>query len=771
MKVTKLEKYTYYNPVSGYKQELDIIDNNILHVSISGIAVFEDYLAAIPTLEKVIENYFDANEKIYLFHDYSNLIEVPAKTRVHYKDWILKNIEKFNLVFYSGLDSTSAAVIRAGKVFLKKFNKIYIVDDLDQAIWSINFEILTKNRNDNPEYLKKLLSKYKITYKKKWDTSIDSGRIESQTFVIDNNIFLRQLNGTLDKGDMALLEDSFNKIKKETLNENDKFYFYLDLNGLKSATISSRKEATDWFFSIIKDVESIVFFNLKPILNLVVKFSINLSKDFIRKSYIKNNLTEAIEFVLYSKHQVSIKKKSTNNYFLNIFKNNRRNKIKRLQNEINELKDVQSTRIYQLFDVIGSISWNETSETDIQNIPLDDTYREIFDATNLLRLDVIDLLSKRDELIERSKQSEVLTSAFLANMSHEIRTPLNGIIGFSEILADTKLDESQTKYINIVKNNGETLLTLINDIIDISKIESNQISVISRSFNLHEMLSNIFETFNKLIDNENVDLKLFLPSEQSPIIKSDENRIKQVLTNLLSNANKFTKKGEILFGYDILTKNNDRIIKFFVTDTGIGIPDDEKNKVFDRFIQLENSTSRRFNGSGLGLAISKNLVELLKGDIWLESTLNQGTSFYFTIPFISSEIDSSNKRTGLNTINIDNINILIVEDDENSFAYIKELLKTKNITRAKDGQSAVEYVSKNDYDLILMDIHLPGLNGWEASKKIKNIKPESKIIAQTANVFEEDREKARQIGFDGFIAKPYNRDVLYREINKVIEQK
>jgi len=771
MKIEKLYDYSYTKEDIAYSIEYEIINNNILRIKLSGNAVFDEYLRTIEVLNRLLKEKFPDDRKIFLFHDYTDLLDIPSKTRIHYKDWVLGNINRFEFVFFYGLDLKSQAIIKTGKVLSNKFDKVFIVNSFYEALWKINLYKLLEDRPENSEELATLLKNIPVVTEDSWNGSIDYGRLEYETYQIENNIFLRKLKGVLAQGDMAILTKSIDEITEKQLSKDNKYFFYLDLKDLKIASLTSRKEATEWYESIMPKVENVAFFNLNPMINLVVKFSMSLSKSFQKKVFLKDDLSDAIRFVLTYKGLLPEKKElNFKDSFFQLFKSKDKTKIRNLKREVEELKLHQEERLSQLFNVLGTISWSEVKEFDSIQIPDEDPFAEVFAAIRLMQYDLNKIIDDRDKLIDKAQQSEMMTSVFLANMSHEIRTPLNGIIGFSEIIAETELDETQSKYIDIVQQNGETLLNIINDIIDISKFEANQISIAEKSFNLHSLLHGVYETFDKIIKNEKVELRLFLPTDNDELIISDEHRIKQILTNLLSNANKFTNKGEISFGYDIVKKDNNEFIEFFVKDTGIGISKEDKEKIFERFTQLDSRVSRKYGGSGLGLSISKNIVNLFSGKIWLESTLNKGTTFYFTIPYKISET-TSEKVLNFNKVNLDDKKILIIEDDENNYVYLKELLSTKdeNVKRAVSGVDAIKMNKDFDFDLILLDINLLGMNGWEIFNKIRELKPDSKIIAQTANAFKEDIDKAEKLGFNGYLTKPFNRKSLFDEINKVFK--
>ncbi len=377
----------------------------------------------------------------------------------------------------------------------------------------------------------------------------------------------------------------------------------------------------------------------------------------------------------------------------------------------------------------------------------------------------------------KAEKSDKLKSIFLANMSHEIRTPMNGILGFAELIQRKDLaTEKRTEYAKIITECGNNLLQIINDILDISKIEAGECKIIKTDFSLNKMMEELYTFFEPLIaqNSENsvaFEMRKSLRDDES-IIHSDENRLRQILTNLLSNSMKFTSRGFINFGY--FEKGNE--IEFFVKDSGIGIPSDKQTSIFEAFRQGEETLSKKYRGTGLGLAIVKNFVKLLNGTIRVESEPGQGSCFTFTIPLERPVHESLKEfRTSIMKTTIFNWldkKILIVEDDRINFMLLHKLLEPTGATilHAATAQESVDIsLSTPDLDIVLMDIRLPDFSGWEASQIIKKEKPDLPIIVQTANAMTEDREKTFKCGCDGYVTKPISKSVLFNTIESFMK--
>ncbi len=381
------------------------------------------------------------------------------------------------------------------------------------------------------------------------------------------------------------------------------------------------------------------------------------------------------------------------------------------------------------------------------------------------------------EAKEKAEESDRLKSSFLANMSHEIRTPMNAIIGFSDLLTDPDINDHQKQeIIKHINKSSNTLVYLIDDIIDIAKIEAGQLKINKSECNINQILADVCNSFSEshnLKSKDSVQLKLMKGIQNDNFtIHTDPIRFQQILINLIGNGLKYTENGFVECGYMVKTENNNSHLEFYVKDTGIGIQKDKHEEIFNRFSKVEDDKTKLYRGTGLGLAITKNLVEMLDGKIWLESKENIGSIFYFSIPVVEfkglhtpeSEKDYSLKDWRNNTI-------LIAEDEDSNYRVLQMALKRTNINilRAENGKQAVEICRSNkNINLVLMDIKMPELNGLEATREIKKVRPELPIIAQTAYAMQEDEEKTKNAGCVDYLSKPIKTKVLISTLNKYL---
>lgn len=386
--------------------------------------------------------------------------------------------------------------------------------------------------------------------------------------------------------------------------------------------------------------------------------------------------------------------------------------------------------------------------------------------------------NQKIELIKakiKAEEGDRLKSSFLANLSHEIRTPMNAINGFTELLLNTDISEAEKlEYLNVIEKSGKNLVGIIDDLIEMSKIDSNQLTPNLTVVNLDSCINELYETVKITIKNKDIDFKLIQPKTPTKFnIITDDIKLKQVIINLLTNALKFTERGSVTFGFEIDEENE--LINFTVKDTGLGIDEDNHKNIFDRFKRVDSDISIKVGGLGLGLAISKAYVDLLGGTITLESKVGEGSTFYFSIPLKYSIVEHITVKQ-INNIEIqksEGETILIAEDDNINFLLFQKMMQNKNykIIRAINGQEAVDICLNNpNIDLVLMDIKMPIMNGFEAMEQIRPIRPNLPIIAQTAYSSSEDKIKIEEAGFNGYLTKPLSRENLFEMINTYLDK-
>ncbi len=403
---------------------------------------------------------------------------------------------------------------------------------------------------------------------------------------------------------------------------------------------------------------------------------------------------------------------------------------------------------------------------------LNSSAKKLVEQNRILELDKKKLLEAK----KKAEESDMLKSAFLANMSHEIRTPVNAILGFSELLKRHDIDKGkEEKYLSIIQSKSTQLVQLIDDIIDISKIEANQMQINLYSVSLKQLFEDLSILYaGVLVKNEkSEELNIVFKEPAKGLdekILLDETRFTQVVTNLVNNAIKFTEKGTIEIGYD---KYDAKSLIVYVKDTGVGIPDESKELIFERFRQSDESIADNYGGTGLGLSIAKSLVELMGGEIWLESTVGKGSKFCFTIPYnvVDYAFDNMQYINSDQSYDWTGKSILIVEDEPTNMEFLKVLLNDTKATLlfAENGKEAVNVVEKNKVDAIVMDLKMPVMNGYEASKKIKLKHKKLPIIAQTAYAMQYDESKALNMGLDAYIKKPIDEKKLFPVLSNYLD--
>ncbi len=772
--------YCYEN--GNYKFELLWDSNELLLLRAFGNASQNDYNVVAKDIKKFIKEYFPNGKKFYLAHDYSKLKGAPLANRHSHVKWLDEIYKQLHGLFFIKADWRMNIIMKTAMFFSKNIKSINIVDSINEIIEFIKNDKL--NRVDstlkNSELFDDLWSKerkyltfnggsYKIAKKESWSSYFRDGEVFGTCSCVEGDIFIRQFFGQSKKDDVVFYNKLFNTIVDEMLPNGESYYLLIDFEAVSSATLGSRKAFEEWLSANIKKIKKGFLYNMTPLTSIMAKVALSLFSKYSKVEIVKN-FEEAFSGVLEDRG--NLKKDNLKNI------HDETEDINSLKKELSEMKIHYKEQIQKLFEIIGGISWDDKFTPQEVDIAPDDPFVDLFYVVGMLQQDIQEMIQELKNLMheaklakEKAEESDRLKSVFLANMSHEIRTPMNGILGFVDLLKEDNLTKEQNiSYLNIIEKSGNHLLQLINNIIDISKIESGMLVVKNSECDINALLFEIYSFFQSGNGKKGVTIELNIPNiNKSNYILTDETFLRQILTNLVGNGVKFTHKGSIKISYTI-SESKEKIV-FSIKDTGVGISKEKQQMIFERFRQADDSVTRKYGGSGLGLAITKALVELLDGEISLISEKGIGSEFIISIPY--TKIEKNSVKTNEKRFEFDfkkDRKILVVEDDDVSFFYLETLLKKSEIqiTRAKDGAEAVEKSNSEKFDLILMDIQLPIMSGYEATSKIREFDKNIPIIAQTANALAGDQEKALKYGCTDYISKPIQRKKLIETLNKYL---
>jgi signal transduction histidine kinase/CheY-like chemotaxis protein len=413
---------------------------------------------------------------------------------------------------------------------------------------------------------------------------------------------------------------------------------------------------------------------------------------------------------------------------------------------------------------------------ELNAVPIKSINNEIVGAVFFSR-NITDRKIIEQELTSAKINAEQATTAkaqFLSNMSHELRTPLNGIIGLTNILIGEAYLPTQANHLEVLKYSSDHMLILINDILDFNKIEAGKVILEEEDFSMMEMLQKIHSFFSLEAANKNILFTLKAPEELNRNMLGDVTRLRQVLTNLINNAIKFTEKGSVIFAIDILEKTSEKscILRFIISDTGIGIEHDKIEQIFESFGQADPSTIRKYGGSGLGLTISKKLIELMGATLKVESEVGKGSKFWFDIEMNCSVVNTNfiEQEKVIKIYDLENVHILVVEDNAVNMMVVTKMLEKWNarISKAANGEEAISLEASNNYDIILMDLQMPIMDGFTATAIIRERNKIVPIIALTATTDESLIGKTKSTGMNGIVQKPFVPEILYDKIKTTV---
>lgn len=639
--------WVFKNLDHSYHIEVSIINKNILLVKPKGYSHHNDKKYIRPKLTRLIEERLGEN-KYFLLIDLSETKGGSPRSRYSLISWINKNMDSFHGVYLFNAFAVSQVMIKAGSLISMSPQKVKIFEDYSTTILKIKerdeLQLIEPSgiidlgkRNDiSVEEWKngivfKSISGIYYPVVKEWRNDFDGGY--TITYLVQKNILIRLYYGSFNDDTLEYTEKTLDDILSEINLANQPFHFYIDFSETTHISLKYRKDSVKWYLKHKNEILTSGFYHLSPIL----QNAINVAISFAPSSQLREKL-----FVI----------KNVSDIF-NVIENHKSNEVNKteIQDDLSNLSKDQLIKLVkeervdrdknidQLFYKLGRLSWDE--EYQFSKYDIDDSnhpFAELHNAVHLIQEDLKGILDRRDVLIAHAEESDKLKSAFLANMSHEIRTPMNSIIGFASLLLDMpEIKDDARVFVDVINRNGNFLLSLINDIIDISKIEAGQLTIFLEDVFLNDIIKEVCENFIHRVNNtEESKVKFNIVNtlyDQNLKITTDLTRITQVLNNLLSNAYKFTKNGEVKLS---VSRVHNQLL-FKVKDTGVGISKEDIPHLFNRFGRSQDpQKNMSHNGTGLGLAISKACVDLLGGTFSVESELGIGSIFSFEFPIDES---------------------------------------------------------------------------------------------------------------------------------------
>ncbi len=706
-------EWVYKSMFGDYEFSLSIIGKDIIYGKPTGYAHKNDILKTEKIIHKAIDEFFPFDAPFYFVNDLSGMAGTSIDARNEHFNRRLEQIEKTILFLYSNPNPLLKLAIKTACLFSSQIReKITVSTDLDHALSIIN------------------------QHREKANKSIDSGNC-------DDLIHLEEKSITLPENKEAL-KDLVIKLQKEKLTQKE--IIKNKSNQLMTNQKKPREELLkkeNQYKVLFNNIADIVFLHDIENHNFV-----DCNDQALKYGYTKEELLTMTPLDLHPPEELDRVKNNINNKRKILGTDNRYHHIIKDGTQVDV--EIRTSKI----EYNGRPTW--------VSIVRDITSRKQFEKA-------IKKKQKEAEAASRAK------SEFLANMSHEIRTPMNGVIGMLDLLLETALSEGQYEFAAAAQQSADSLLMLINDILDFSKIEARKLDIEIIDFDLTITLDSLNDLLSIKAFEKGIDFACLVENEVPILLKGDPSRLRQILSNLAANAIKFTEQGGIFIKVSLNKETKKKVtLSFEVIDTGIGIPNEKLNTLFESFTQIDASITRKYGGAGLGLAISRQLTELMGGKIHVKSEVGKGSNFYFTITF---EKQTKVKQEIILTDEIKGTNILVVDDSRTNHQVLKEYFKSWDCPSgvANNGNDALSILrkaakTKNPYKLALIDMDMPNMSGEELGKIIKSHKniQDTTMIMLSSSASRGDAKKLQKIGFAGFLTKPIKKNKLFDTLRAVL---